>query len=81
MRKSLYSSQESAFCALLIETRDKAGLTQADVAKRLKRPQSFVSKYEAGERRIDMIEFVTITRALGADPVQLLRAFLKRTAF
>lgn len=78
MRKSLYSSQESAFCALLIETRDKAGLTQADVAKRLKRPQSFVSKYEAGERRIDVVEFLAVAQALDSDPVWLLRALIKR---
>ena len=78
MRKSLYSSQESAFCALLIETRSKAGLTQADVAKRLKRPQSFVSKYETGERRIDVVEFLAVAQALNSDPARLLKALIKR---
>jgi hypothetical protein len=38
-----------------------------------KRPQSFVAKYEGGERRIDVVEFVAIVRAIGADPLKLLR--------
>ncbi|MEO5567493.1 MAG: XRE family transcriptional regulator, partial [Gemmatimonadaceae bacterium] len=40
------------------------------------RPQSFVAKYEGGERRIDVIEFIAIARALGADPVGLFREFV-----
>lgn len=53
--------------ALLVEARSKAGLTQADLARHLKRPQSFVSKYERGERRLDVVEFIEITRAIGLD--------------
>jgi hypothetical protein len=40
-------------------------------------PQSFIAKYERGERRLDVVEFVAITRAIGADPLQILRALLK----
>ena len=47
---------------LLIEAREAAGLTQADVAKRLARPQSYVSKVEQGERRLDAVEFMQRTR-------------------
>lgn len=54
--------------------RKNAGLTQQDLARRLKQPQSFVAKYEGGERRIDVAEFLTITDAIGADPVKILRA-------
>lgn len=36
-------------------------------------PQSFVSKYESGERRLDVAEFVRIARALGADPIKMMR--------
>jgi hypothetical protein len=46
------------------------------LARRLKRRQSFVAKYEGGERRIDVIEFVAIVRAIGADPVKSLRDFI-----
>jgi transcriptional regulator with XRE-family HTH domain len=59
--------------------RDRAGLTQQQLAKRLGRPQSFVAKYEGGERRLDIVEFLAISRTIGADPIQLLRALIKRT--
>ena len=74
MRKSVHSPEYLAFCALMTQTRKKAGLTQQALAKRLGRPQSFVAKYEGGERRLDIIEFVTLARAMGADTVVLLRA-------
>jgi transcriptional regulator with XRE-family HTH domain len=61
----------------MVEARKKAGLTQHDLARRLKKPQSFVAKYEGGERRIDLVEFLTIAQAIGADPVRILRALLK----
>lgn len=56
MEKHLYSPKQKAFLDLLRETRTKAGLRQEDVAKRLGKPQSFVSKYESGERRLDVLE-------------------------
>lgn len=57
----------------LIQARKKAGVTQTDLAKALKRPQSFVAKYEGRERRLDVAEYVSIARELGADPYRLLR--------
>jgi transcriptional regulator with XRE-family HTH domain len=57
----------------LIEARKTAGVTQADLAKRLGRPQSFVAKYEGRERRLDVAEFLRIARELGTDPYKLLR--------
>jgi transcriptional regulator with XRE-family HTH domain len=53
-----------------------AGLTQQALALRLKKPQSFVAKYEGGERRLDVVEFVAIARVLGADPVRLITRFV-----
>lgn len=60
---------------LLVETRKAAGLSQADVAARLNRPQSFVSKYERGERRLDIVEFGELAEALAVDPVELYARF------
>jgi transcriptional regulator with XRE-family HTH domain len=58
-----------------IEARKLAGLTQVELADRLKRPQSFVSKYERGERKLDVIELCEVCRALKIDPVAFLRRF------
>jgi transcriptional regulator with XRE-family HTH domain len=78
--KSLHQPEQQALCELLIEARRKAGLTQERLAKQLKRPQSFVAKYERGERRLDVIEFVAIAECLGADPAKLLRKLLGKIA-
>ena len=60
--------------ALLTEGRVAAGLTQVELAARLRRPQSFVSKYEGGERRLDVVEFVEVTQAIGCDPAGIIVA-------
>ena len=78
MRKSIHSEGLKAFSEVMAKARADAGLTQQKLADRLKRPQSFVAKYEGGERRIDVVEFVTIARAIGHDPVRLLKALLRR---
>lgn len=59
----------------LIQARKSVDLTQVELAVRLGRPQSFVSKYERGERRLDIIEFCEVCRALGKDPVRFLQRF------
>lgn len=50
-------------------------MTQAELAARLGKPQSFVSKIERGERRLDVIEFCQVAEALGRDPAKLLQEF------
>jgi transcriptional regulator with XRE-family HTH domain len=49
----------------------RANLTQVELAKRLGKPQSVISAVEAGTRRLDLVEFLVIVRALGADPVEI----------
>lgn len=58
--------------AALATARTEAGLTQAEVAAKLKRPQSFVSKYESGERSLDVVEFIAVCRALKVAPSMLI---------
>jgi transcriptional regulator with XRE-family HTH domain len=70
--KSIYTTRYDQFRQLLVEARKTAGLTQVDLAKRLKRPQSFVSKFERGERRLDVIEFLDIAETVGIDPYKFL---------
>ncbi|MGU3651856.1 helix-turn-helix domain-containing protein [Mycolicibacterium sp. A43C] len=64
MEKSIYSAEYRQLCAVLRDLRREAGLTQAGVAERLSVPQSFVSKYESGERRLDVVELRYVARAL-----------------
>ena len=73
MTKSTFTEEYDRFRLLLIEARKAAGLTQADVAAALNRPQSFASKYESGERRLDVIELIQILRVLGADPADFIQ--------
>lgn len=78
MGKSIHTPQHRKLRELLIAARKKAGLTQAEVAERLGRPQSFVAKYEGGERRLDVIEFLAVAGVLGADPGKLIKTIAKR---
>jgi transcriptional regulator with XRE-family HTH domain len=73
MPKTLRSPAHARLLALLRETREGAGVTQAELARRLGRPQSFVSKIEGGERRLDPVEFAAVFLALGADPGEAMR--------
>jgi len=70
---SIHTREYDRFRALLIDVRKKAGLSQAEVAKRLAKPQSFVSKFERGERRLDVVEFKSVAQALGFDALRFLR--------
>jgi len=71
--KSLRTPDHIRMMELLIAARNKAGLTQEQLAERLDKPQSFVSKYETGERRLDVIEFIWIARELDFDPARAVR--------
>jgi transcriptional regulator with XRE-family HTH domain len=65
MSKRNSPAQQRELQALLRQVRAEAGLRQADLAQRLGQPQSFVSKYESGERRLDVLELRTICLAIG----------------
>lgn len=72
MQKSLRTPRQLLLQSLLVEARKAKGLTQAELADALRKPQSFVAKYENGERRIDVIEFVDITAVLAVSASNLL---------
>ncbi|WP_211708651.1 helix-turn-helix domain-containing protein [Paraburkholderia aspalathi] len=80
MAKSLHTPQYEYFRSLLVVARERAGLTQAEVSTRLRRPQSFVAKYEGGERRLDIVEFIQVCAALGVDPHAVLTDVQDRVA-
>lgn len=71
--KSISSNEYEIFRRCMIAARKEAQLTQASLAKSLQKPQSFVAKYENGERRLDVVEFLIVTRVIGVDPCSILR--------
>jgi transcriptional regulator with XRE-family HTH domain len=74
MEKSIYSREYAVMLRLLKEAREKAGITQVDLARRLKQTQSFVSKIERGDRRIDIVQLRTVCMICGLS----LPEFVKR---
>ena len=79
MSKTIHSPEHQVLCALLIAARKQAGLTQHQVAQRLARPQSFVAKYEGGERRLDVIEFIAVVHVLGHNPAAMVEQLIEAT--
>lgn len=71
MPKSVFTEAYASLLATLVATRKNSGVTQVELAERLGKPQPFVSYLERGERRIDVIEFYAIMKALGADPLEV----------
>lgn len=73
MKKTIYSDKSKELQGLLIKARNDAGLTQQQLAKKLGKHQSFVAKYEGGERRLDMVEFMEICKVIGVDATKLMK--------
>jgi transcriptional regulator with XRE-family HTH domain len=74
---SIHSKQYRALLVLIRGLREDAGLTQAELAKRLDRPQSWISKVEVGERRIDIEELRLVCTALEVDFLRVVRLWIK----
>lgn len=75
MERSLDSPRQRVLVDLLRSHREAAGMSQAELSTLIDEPQSFVSKYECGARRLDLIELEQITRALGVKLSELVNAF------
>jgi len=68
MTRSVFSDNYDIFRKLLVKARKDAYLTQVELAQRIGKHQSYISKYENGERRLDVIELIEIARGLNANP-------------
>jgi transcriptional regulator with XRE-family HTH domain len=68
MVASLHTPKYKFFRSILVKAREVACLTQIEVATKLGKPQSFVAKYEGGERRLDIVEFLQVCIALNISP-------------
>ena len=78
MPKTVFTGSHTVLVELLIEARKRAGLTQTDLGARLGKNQKFVSLVESSQRRIDVLEFYAIARAIGAEPVALFQELAGR---
>ncbi len=77
MAKPDYSAQYERFRALMIKVRKAKRLPQWELAERIGRSQSYVAKYESGKRRLDVVEFVEVAKALHVEPWRIIRRLTK----
>jgi transcriptional regulator with XRE-family HTH domain len=77
VNRAILTHDYDAFCGLLKKLRGDQGLSQTELAKRLEVPQSFVSKYETGERRLDYVETARVCAALGLTIEKFAAAYSK----
>lgn len=73
MEKTIWSDKSTKLRAILKKAREEVGLTQVELADKLKRPQSFVAKYEIGERRLDVVELMEICRIVKLDVESIIK--------
>ena len=73
MSVSVHTPRYRKLCQLLTQARKDRGVSQAALAERLRRPQTFVSKYERGERRLDLIELLDVADTLRIDAHDIVR--------
>lgn len=78
MPKTIFGGDHRHLVAVLSEARQRSGLTQAQLAERVGKDQTFISIIERGQRRVDVLEFVALSRAMKADPARLFAEVTKR---
>tara|TARA_Y100000780_G_C13604897_1_gene386104 strand:+ start:543 stop:800 length:258 start_codon:yes stop_codon:yes gene_type:complete len=79
MAKSLNTAAWNELLVHLVKLRLDRGLTQQSLAERIKRTQSFVSKIERGERRLDVLEFCQWIRALDHEPADIISLLIQKS--
>jgi transcriptional regulator with XRE-family HTH domain len=80
MPKTLGDNRHEALIAFLVQKRREAGLTQVELAARLKVYQSLIARVESGERRVDVVELIELGEVLGFDPVEAIRNLMPQKA-
>jgi transcriptional regulator with XRE-family HTH domain len=71
MPKSVFTDEYASVIEVLVRARRRATVSQVELARRLGKPQQFVSRVERSERRLDIVEFYAFARALEIDPTDL----------
>jgi len=78
MPKSVFTGAHTLLVEALRAARKKAGLTQAEVAARISKDQSYISLIEGSQRRVDTLEFIALCWAMGADPVEVFQDLVEK---
>lgn len=78
MPKSVFTGDHHTVVQALIAARKAAGLTQAELARRIGKDQTFISLIERSQRRVDVLEFYALARAMDVDPVVLYAAVVSK---
>jgi transcriptional regulator with XRE-family HTH domain len=78
MPKSVFSGAHRHLVEVLADARKKAGLTQAELAARVGKDQSYISIIEGSQRRVDVLEFYALAKAMGLDPIELFAEVVAR---
>jgi hypothetical protein len=78
MEKAIYSRQGACLQETLVELRQSAGLTQRQLAIKLKREHNLIGRLELGERRLDLVEFFWLCKACGADPATAAQKLMRK---
>ena len=76
MPSSIFDSAHGRLVELVIVARKKADLTQAQLGRKIGKSQSFVSMIERHQRRVDVIEFIALFRAMGHDPCSVFASLM-----
>ena len=71
MSKSIFDGAHAQLIDILMAARRRSGLTQAEVAAKVSKDQTFISLIERSQRRVDVLEFIALARAMGEDPQRL----------
>lgn len=78
MPKTIFTDANLIVVGALKDERLRAGIKQAELADKIGKDQSWVSLVEGSQRRVDVVEFIQLSKALGADPLELLRQIIER---
>jgi transcriptional regulator with XRE-family HTH domain len=78
VNKTIYSPESELLCEWLRKSREAKGLTMRDAAKLISKPHSFIGKIESGQRRLDIIEFLSYCDEMGFNPTELIETLSQR---
>jgi ribosome-binding protein aMBF1 (putative translation factor) len=75
--QTIRSKRHRFLVKAVVEAREQVGMSQAELARRLKQYQSWAARLESGERRIDVVEFLLLAEIIGFNPIKMLKEIMR----